>query len=196
MGSLIQRKGLDLLLPALAKTPQNIRLWIVGEGQEKDLLQKQCTELKISDRVEFLGYQEGEPLQKLYRTADAFVLPTREDCFGLVLLEAMCASLPIISSKYADGARDLVSDGENGYIIDPEDVDGFAEAIQKAAAGDMASVMGKKSYEKAHEFSFEQVSKVVLRHFRMYYHRNKGLVRKISSIAYFSHGYLFLNKNK
>ena len=159
VGSLIQRKGLDLLLPALAKTPQNIRLWIVGEGQEKDLLQKQCTELKISDRVEFLGYQEGEPLQKLYRTADAFVLPTREDCFGLVLLEAMCASLPIISSKYADGARDLVSDGENGYIIDPEDVDGFAEAIQKAAAGDMASVMGKKSYEKAHEFSFEQVSK-------------------------------------
>ena len=126
VGSLIQRKGLDLLLPALAKTPQNIRLWIVGEGQEKDLLQKQCTELKISDRVEFLGYQEGEPLQKLYRTADAFVLPTREDCFGLVLLEAMCASLPIISSKYADGARDLVSDGENGYIIDPEDVDGFA----------------------------------------------------------------------
>ena len=114
VGSLIQRKGLDLLLPALAKTPQNIRLWIVGEGQEKDLLQKQCTELKISDRVEFLGYQEGEPLQKLYRTADAFVLPTREDCFGLVLLEAMCASLPIISSKYADGARDLVSDGENG----------------------------------------------------------------------------------
>lgn len=95
VGSLIQRKGLDLLLPALAKTPQNIRLWIVGEGQEKDLLQKQCTELKISDRVEFLGYQEGEPLQKLYRTADAFVLPTREDCFGLVLLEAMCASLPI-----------------------------------------------------------------------------------------------------
>ena len=159
VGSLIQRKGLDLLLPALAKTPQNIRLWIVGEGQEKDLLQKQCTELKISDRVEFLGYQEGEPLQKLCRTADAFVLPTREDCFGLVLLEAMCASLPIISSKYADGARDLVSDGENGYIIDPEDVDGFAEAIQKAAAGDMASVMGKKSYEKAHEFSFEQVSK-------------------------------------
>ena len=62
----------------------------------------------------------------------------------LFFLEAMCASLPIISSKYADGARDLVSDGENGYIIDPEDVDGFAEAIQKAAAGDMASVMGKR----------------------------------------------------
>lgn len=163
VGSLIQRKGLDLLLPAIAKTPQDVRLWIVGEGQEKDLLQKQCTELGISDRVEFLGYQEGGPLQKLYRTADAFVLPTREDCFGLVLLEAMCASLPIISSKYADGARDLVCDGQNGYIIDPEDTDGFAEAIRKVAAGDQAFVMGKHSYEKAHEFSFEQVSKGCIR---------------------------------
>ena len=178
VGSLIQRKGLDLLLPALAKTPQNIRLWIVGEGQEKDLLQKQCTELKISDRVEFLGYQEGEPLQKLYRTADAFVLPTREDCFGLVLLEAMCASLPIISSKYADGARDLVSDGENGYIIDPEDVDGFAEAIEKAAAGDMTSVMGKRVTKRHMNFLLNKFQKVVLRHFRMYYHRNKGLCEK------------------
>ena len=159
VGSLIQRKGLDLLLPAIAKTPQNVRLWIVGEGQEKDLLKKQCAELGISDRVEFLGYQEGKPLQKLYRTADAFVLPTREDCFGLVLLEAMCASLPIISSKYADGAFDLVEDGRNGYIIDPENTDEFAETIKKVSAGDTASAMGKRSYEKAHEFSFEQVSK-------------------------------------
>lgn len=135
--------------------------------------------------MEFLGYQEGEPLQKLYRTADAFVLPTREDCFGLVLLEAMCASLPIISSKYADGARDLVSDGENGYIIDPEDVDGFAEAIEKAAAGDMTSVMGKRVTKRHMNFLLNKFQKVVLRHFRMYYHRNKGLVRKISSIAYF-----------
>ena len=106
-----------------------------------------------------MGYQEGEPLQKLYRTADAFVLPTREDCFGLVLLEAMCASLPIISSKYADGAFDLVEDGRNGYIIDPENTDEFAETIKKVSAGDTASAMGKRSYEKAHEFSFEQVSK-------------------------------------
>ena len=72
VGSLIQRKGLDLLLPALAKTPQNIRLWIVGEGQEKDLLQKQCTELKISDRVEFLGYQEGEATAEIIPHSGCF----------------------------------------------------------------------------------------------------------------------------
>lgn len=98
--------------------------------------------------MEFLGYQEGEPLQKLYRTADAFVLPTREDCFGLVLLEAMCASLPIISSKYADGARDLVSDGENGYIIDPEDVDGFCGGNPKGCRRGYGICHGEKELRK------------------------------------------------
>lgn len=74
---------------------------------------------------------EGEPLRELYHNADVFILPTREDCFGLVILEAMCASLPVISSKYADGAFDLVAEGENGYIVDPEDTHAFAEKIDQ-----------------------------------------------------------------
>lgn len=58
-----------------------------------------------------------------------FVLPTREDCFGLVLLEALCSGTPIVASKYADGAYDIVHPGENGLIVDPEDADALAEAI-------------------------------------------------------------------
>ena len=61
----------------------------------------------------------------------------------------------------------------------------FAEAIEKAAAGDMTSVMGKRVTKRHMNFLLNRFQKVVLRHFRMYYHRNKGLVRKISSIAYF-----------
>lgn len=159
VGSLIQRKGLDLLLPALAQAKEDIRLVIVGEGQEKENLQQQMTKLGIADRVIFKGYVEGEPLRRLYQESDAFVLPTREDCFGLVILEAMCASLPVISSKYADGAFDLVTEGENGYIIDPEDTNAFADAINQLFSGGRLEEMGQNSYEKAHEFSFAQVSK-------------------------------------
>ena len=99
-------------------------------------------------------------MRELYSSSDVFILPTREDCFGLVILEAMCASLPVISSKYADGAFDLVEEGENGYIVDPEDTDAFAEKIEAAFADEkrLAS-MGQKSYEKAHEFAFSEVSK-------------------------------------
>lgn len=159
VGSLIQRKGLDLLLPALAETSEDIRLVIVGEGQEEQALKEQIAELGISDRVTFMGYVEGEALRELYKNSDVFILPTREDCFGLVILEAMCASLPVISSKYADGARDLVEEGVNGYIVDPEDTEGFAAVIGRIFAEGKLEEMGSASYAKAQEFSFEEVSK-------------------------------------
>lgn len=158
VGSLIQRKGLDLLLTALAKTLKDIRLVIVGEGQEKPLLEQQIKNLKLTDRVEFKGYVEGEPLRQLYMESDAFILPTREDCFGLVILEAMCASLPVISSKYADGARDLIEEGKNGYIVDPEDSAAFAETIERLFAEGKLAEMGSYSYRKAQEFSFSHVA--------------------------------------
>ena len=160
VGSLIQRKGLDLLLSALARTSEDIRLMVVGEGQERELLAKQAKELGIAERIEFKGYVEGEALRNLYAGSDVFILPTREDCFGLVILEAMCASLPVISSKYADGAFDLIEEGGNGYIVDPEDTAAFAERIEAAFSDEeRLAGMGKRSYEKAHEFAFSEVSK-------------------------------------
>lgn len=158
VGSLIQRKGLDLLMPALAQTDPGIRLLIAGEGPEREALERQIAELGLTGRVEFLGYVEGEPLRELYRTSDVFILPTREDCFGLVILEAMCASLPVISSKYADGARDLIAEGENGYIVDPENAAELAGAISRCFAQTDLAEMGRNSYERALTFSFEHVA--------------------------------------
>lgn len=159
VGSLIQRKGLDLLLPALEKTPEDIRLVIVGEGQEKEALTEQAAKLGISDRIEFRGYVEGEALRELYNASDIFVLPTREDCFGLVILEAMCASLPVVSSKYADGAADLIEEDGNGKIVDPEDTDAFAGGIEELFSDEeRLARMGKRSYEKAQEFAFDRVA--------------------------------------
>lgn len=159
VGSLIQRKGLDLLLDAMQETSGDITLVIVGEGQEKELLQKQAEEKSIAHRVDFRGYVEGEPLRALYHTSDAFILPTREDCFGLVILEAMCASLPILSSKYADGAGDLVEEGKNGYIVDPNDTRAFAAAIDRLFAEGRLAELGRNSYVKAQEFAFEHVAR-------------------------------------
>lgn len=159
VGSLIQRKGLDLLLPALAETADDIRLVIVGEGQEQGLLKEQMQKLGIEERVRFMGYVEGEPLRKLYRDSDVFILPTREDCFGLVILEAMCASLPVIASKYADGAGDLIEDGKNGYIVDPEDTSQFARTIDRIFAEGNLAEMGQRSYQMAQEFSFSHVAR-------------------------------------
>lgn len=160
VGGLILRKGVDLLLDALAMTDESITLLVVGDGGERERLEKQAADLHISHRVFFKGFLEGEELNRCYSDSAAFVLPTREDCFGLVTLEAMCARLPIISSKYADGARDLVEDGVTGIIVDPYDVNQFAQQLNELVMDEQRlESMGKAGFERIEKFSFENVSK-------------------------------------
>lgn len=160
VGGLIVRKGVDLLLNALALTDASITLVVVGDGGEKERLMKQAEQLGITDRVTFTGFLEGEDLYRCYAESDVFVLPTREDCFGLVTLEAMCAKLPVISSKYADGARDLIEKDVTGLITDPYDTKEFAKAIETMVMDtEKLKRMGMAGFERIEKFSFENVSK-------------------------------------
>lgn len=160
VGSLIGRKGLDLLLPALALTDEEVRLVIVGEGSEETALRKQADELGLSERIVWRGFLEGDALTECYESCDAFVLPTREDCYGLVILEAMCASLPVIASKFADGAFDIMEDGVHGRIVDPYQKTELAAAIEEIFAdGEKLAAMQRACYERAQHFRFSEVSK-------------------------------------
>ncbi|MBO5070918.1 MAG: glycosyltransferase family 4 protein [Roseburia sp.] len=159
VGSLIGRKGLDLLMPALARTDAGIKLVIVGEGSEEAVLRAQIAELGLTERVTFKGFLEGEALAECYEKSDVFVIPTREDCYGLVILEAMCASLPVIASKYADGAFDIMEDGVHGRIVDPYETKELAKAIDDIFSDeDRLKRMQKASFQKAKEFGFPQVA--------------------------------------
>lgn len=158
-GSLIERKGVDLLLKALRGIEEEYLLVLAGSGPEEERLKQLAKELGIEGKVEFLGYLSREELIKEYERSSIFVLPTREDCFALVIIEAMCAGLPIISSIYADGAYDLVKDGENGYMIDPYNREQFQSCLQKLLRNPIeAENMGKKSRENLEQFRFERVS--------------------------------------
>ena len=160
VGRIIHLKGLDLLFRALPKLHQPFELLIVGDGEadEKAKLVAMAEEAHIAQHIHWLGFQSGEPLAEAYRRASVFVLPTREDCFGLVLLEALCSGTPIVASKYADGAYDTVHPGENGLIVDPEDADALAEAID--------SILGSEEIQQRYsqncrqyisQFQFEAV---------------------------------------
>lgn len=160
VGSLIERKGVDLLLNAFALCDSGFRLILVGDGIERENLKRQARELHIEERVEFKGFLEGEELRECYRQAGAFVLPTREDCFGLVLIEAMCARLPIVVSKYSDGAYETVKEGENGCIVEPGDAAAFASAIHRVLTdGAVCRRMGEESFRGVERFRFENVAK-------------------------------------
>lgn len=159
VGSLIKRKGVDLLLGALSNLDSNYRLTIVGEGPEKENLIKQAKRLNIADNIEFVGFKEGEELKKYYKKSDIFILPTREDCFGLVLLEAICSSLVVISSEYADGASDLIVNNESGYIVNPEDSKEFADKIKMLIDNlELVEEFQRKSTIFIEKFKFENTS--------------------------------------
>ena len=159
VGSMIKRKGLDLLINALPYIDAEYELHIVGNGiqEEKETLQKLAKEMKVADKIVWCGFKEGDDLLKEYREAAVFVLPTREDCFGLVLLEALCAKVPIVTSKYADGAYDTIIDGINGYIADPFDAKEFGERINSALTE--KNIIQGAATMSFDAFTFESVAK-------------------------------------
>ena len=160
VGSLIERKGVDLLLQALAGVEAPFTLALVGAGPEEERLRKLAGELHIQDRVEFLGYLQLDELRRQYSKSGIFVLPTREDCFALVILEAMCAGLPVVCSRYADGGCDLEVEGRNGCLVDPYDTEAFQKCLRDLLQNpDKASKMGKASLQLLEGFRFEEVSK-------------------------------------
>lgn len=160
VGSFIERKGIDLLLNALALIKDSDwRLKLVGDGSEKENLKTVAEGLGILEKIEFAGFLSGDELTNAYETAGVFVFPTREDCFGLVTLEAMCCGLPSIVSKYADSSYDLVDNKESGIIVDPYDADKFAAVIKKILDDDSLKIsMSEKARAKSYDFSFDKTS--------------------------------------
>jgi glycosyltransferase involved in cell wall biosynthesis len=129
-GQLIERKGVDVLISAFAQISHRIpklRLQLLGTGPALLSLTKSVP-LQLRDRIQFLGFQQPNAMPKIFAAADAFVLPSRHDGWGVVVNEALGAGLPIVVSDRV-GARELVKHGCNGLITCAGDVDGLARAL-------------------------------------------------------------------
>lgn len=131
IGEMIPRKNHEVIIRAIAKTGnRNLYFVICGKGPLKGELQQLADNLGIGDRVKFLGFRKDIP--ELCNVADISAFPSRIEGLGLVGIETMAAGVPLVSSN-VHGILDYVKDGVTGYAIDPEDVDGFAKAIEKLA---------------------------------------------------------------
>lgn len=126
---LYPRKDVATLLHAAARLETRAALRIVGNGPELVRLRELSRKLRIADRVTFLGHVPFAQLVHEYRSADAFCLPSRQEGFGIVLLEAMASGLPVVASR-ATAIPEVVPDGECGVLVKPGDADGFAVALQ------------------------------------------------------------------
>lgn len=131
VGEMIERKNHEVIIRALGKLQnKNIYYVICGKGPLKEHLENLAKELGVSENVVFLGFRRDIP--ELCNTADFSAFPSRIEGLGLAGIEAMAAGVPLVSSN-VHGILDYVIDGKTGYACDPEDVDGFANAIRKLA---------------------------------------------------------------
>ncbi len=159
---LTPRKGIHFLIEAFAlalkETEIPLELRLIGEGEQKPLLEARVTELGISDRVVFLGRIAHEKLTEHYRQAHVFVLPSKNEGMSNSALEALACGLPLMVSG-TGGMQELVTDGENGCFIDPENTEAFAHALSSLATSpERLRSFGRESRRRAEARGWHQVA--------------------------------------
>lgn len=127
-------KGVDEvleLLPRLLKALPELVYLVIGNGNDRERLETKASELGVAAQVIFAGYIPNEEKQAHYRLADAYVMPSSGEGFGIVFLEAMASGIPVVASKL-DGGREAVRDGLLGTLVDPKNADELEQGILSA----------------------------------------------------------------
>lgn len=166
VGRLEDRKGVHFAVDAVAevaKTHDNFRFLIGGSGPDKEMLIQKVKELNLEKFIVFLGRVSDEDLPAFYRTLDVGFFPAyRNESFGIVLLEAMASGVPVIAGNN-EGYMTLVSDGENGMVVDPKNIQQMTEVIKNAIDNpDLWRYMGSTAREISLEYDRKAVAHMYL----------------------------------
>ena len=132
VGYLSERKNVRLLMPIvkrLSKEEKSFILDIVGDGDSKQSLEHEVSKLGLEQFVTFHGFKQREELPQYFAQADVFLFQTDGDIWGLVLNEAMSATLPVLASEHAAATHDLIKEGENGFVVNFRNIDSVCEKI-------------------------------------------------------------------
>jgi glycosyltransferase involved in cell wall biosynthesis len=154
------QKGLDVLIRAMTKLPRNplLRLRLVGEDWGgAELLRQLAHRLGVADRVTLVGKLSRVQLVSEFVEADFVVLPSRFEPFGIVLLEAMAAGLPVIASRVG-GIPEIVAEGRTGLLVEPDNADALARSLQLLSQDESLRLsMGRAAREHVKEYAWDSV---------------------------------------
>lgn len=163
VGMNFEVKGLSTMIRALAlarkKSEERIRLLVVGRGDERKY-SEMAEEAGVGDSVVFAGTR-SEGLERYYRASDCLMMLSTFDTFGMVVLEAMASSLPVVVSSGV-GAKDLVKEGANGFVIsDPLDAEAAAERLLRLLDRKKRDEMGSNALKTALENDWDSLAKTM-----------------------------------
>jgi len=166
VGRLIPIKNLPFLIEAFAVAKQqcvDLKLAIVGEGPERDALEKMAAASGVKHDVVFVGYKEGKKLAEWYSASDIFALVSLYESFSIVVLEAMASGLPVIASRVGY-LRTLVLSGHNGILVNEGEVAELADAMLELSMNQQrAEMMGDQGRKwVTSKFTWEKTADGVL----------------------------------
>lgn len=160
VGQFIHRKGIDILLNAAKNLPGDPYILIVG-GEPTEEYREIIRDNGLLN-VHFCAFMSREELAKYYLASDIFVLPTREDTWGLVVNEAMAAGLPVITTMNCVAGRELVENGVNGYLVETENAEALHCAMEDLLLdAEKRYQMGVSSLKRIQPYSYENMAKVI-----------------------------------
>ncbi|MGW8567301.1 glycosyltransferase family 4 protein [Isoptericola sp. NPDC055881] len=142
-------KGFDLLLKAFARArgaglvDDDLHLVLAGDGPERAATERLAVELGVADAVVWPGFLDRPTVTTVVGRAEALVVPSRVEAFGIVVLEGMRAGVPVIATDQG-GAGEVLTDGVDGLLVDPRDTDRLAAAIGSLADPELRSRLGEE----------------------------------------------------
>ena len=151
VGRLDTQKGIDTLLYSFKKVlsqNKSIKLEIIGEGPLKEDYMNLSNELGLSQDVDFLGYLRPKEVREQMRRWDLFVLASRWEGFGMVLIEASAMGIPLVATN-VEAIPEIIVDGENGFLVSPDNDEELYEKIMLFLSGDINNAeMGRNARAK------------------------------------------------
>lgn len=160
IGQIVERKGVRQLLEAWeehSKTFANDALLIIGEGVQRNDLENKFSHCKS---IHFLGNIPYQEIYKYYASCNVVLMPTLEDNWSLVVPEAMACSLPVATTIYNGGHKELIKEGVNGYSFDALNKEEFVKTLSKFHNVDLEA-FGQESYKIVQDYTPEIAGKKI-----------------------------------
>lgn len=150
LGRLEWWKGVQVLLDAVKELPW-MQLKVAGEGNYRKALQKMANSHEIKGRVEFLGQVDGIKKDDFFSSIHALVLPSliSAETFGLVLVEAQAAGLPVVASDLPTGIQDILDKGRAGILFPPGNTEALKKALKSLQCEEFRAEIAKKGRTRA-----------------------------------------------